>query len=182
MKRAVIIVAEGCEELEAVTVIDVLRRGGIVVDVAGLTAGSVTASRGVVLVPDVVLSDVADRLYDLVVLPGGASGTDRLAQSATVAELVRRQLDSGRDVGAICAAPKVLRNFGLLAARTVTSYPGAIPEEDPDYTYSAAPVVVDGHLITSRGPGTALDFALALLERLAGAEVRARVEAGLVRA
>ncbi|HET8700409.1 MAG TPA: DJ-1/PfpI family protein, partial [Nitrococcus sp.] len=114
MARVLLPLAEGCEELEAVTVIDLLRRAGIDVVVAGLAEGAVKASRGVVLTPDVALDAVLDQDFDMIVLPGGAGGAARLEADARVHRLLQRQADAGRYVAAICAAPKVLLAAGLL--------------------------------------------------------------------
>lgn len=181
MKSALVIIADGSEELEAVTIIDLLRRAKLDVTVAGLSAEPIEASRGVRIVPDVALTKVRDARFDLLVLPGGLGGTQRLAKSDEVRILVERQLREERLLGAICAAPSVLREFGLLCGREVTSFPGAIPAEDDSYRYSESSVVDDGYLVTSRGPGTAMDFTLRLIERLCGASCADEVEASLMR-
>jgi len=181
MARVLVPLAPGVEELEAVTIIDLLRRAGVEVVVAGIEPGPIRGSRGVVLVPDVLLTDVATEAFDLVALPGGLEGSRRLAESTWVREALRRAVDAGRRVAAICAAPEVLRRAGLLQGRRVTSYPGVLPMDDESYTYVDDCVVVDGPVTTSRGPGTAMDFALCLIEQLSGGELRARVESGLVR-
>src|SRR5690606_21989525 len=113
-----------CEELEAVTIIDLLRRAGIRVVTAGLDAGPVTASRGVVLVPDTTLDAALQEDFDMVVLPGGSPGTENLDQDPRVRELLKKMANSGKFTAAICAAPKVLANAGLLAGKRATSYPG----------------------------------------------------------
>lgn len=172
--------AEGCEELEAVTVIDLLRRAGIDVVVAGLTEGPVTASRGVVLLPDALLADVRGQDFDMVVLPGGAGGAALLQQDARVRELLQGQLDAGRYVAAICAAPGVLAAEGLLNGRRATGFPGSLDGADGVEQVMAA-VVIDGGLVTSRGPGTALDFALTLVALLQGERQARDVEAALQR-
>ncbi len=182
MARVLVPLAEGCEEIEAVTVIDLLRRAGIEVVSAGLAPGPVTASRGTVLVPDTTLDAVAGEDFDLIVLPGGGPGAERLAADPRVGELLVRAARAGRAIGAICAAPRVLAAAGLLDGRRATSFPGALDGLTiPGLDYREDPVVVDGRLITSRGPGTAMDFALALIEHLAGPEARARVEGPLQR-
>jgi 4-methyl-5(b-hydroxyethyl)-thiazole monophosphate biosynthesis len=175
--------AEGFEELEAVTVIDLLRRAGIEVVTAGLAEGPVVASRGTVLIPDSHIDSVSERAFDLVVLPGGLPGADHLAADPRITQILERQEAGGRAIAAICAAPKVLAAAGLLDGRTATHYPGAVERSRyPNATFSDAPVVVDGRLVTSRGPGTAMDFALALIGLLRGHDVRDQVERGLVRA
>ena len=182
MSRVLIPLAEGCEELEAVTLIDLLRRADIEVVTAGLAEGPVTASRGVRLVPDTTLDAAMDETFDMVVLPGGLPGSDHLDADPRVHELLRKQVEQDRPVAAICAAPKVLASGHLLDGRRATCYPGSIDAADfGEVAFTGAPVEVDGLVITSRGPGTALDFALALIKTLKGSGVRDEVEAGLVR-
>ncbi|MCA1978540.1 MAG: DJ-1/PfpI family protein [Thiobacillus sp.] len=183
MAKVLVPLADGCEELEAVTIIDLLRRAGIEVTTAGLKPGIVRASRGVQLVPDVTLDVALQDSYDMVVLPGGMPGAAHLKDDPRILDLVRRMAAAGKYTAAICAAPTVLLEAGVLAGRQATSYPGFLDAlNPPGVNVSAAPVVADGTVITSRGPGTAMDFALTLIEALQGAEARARVEAGLVRA
>lgn len=182
MARVLVPLAEGCEELEAVTIIDLLRRAGIEVVSAGLTAGPVKASRGVVLVPDTTLDEALEHDYDMVVLPGGLPGANHLDEDPRIGELLKKMASKDKFVAAVCAAPKVLANAGLLAGRLATSFPGVVDTMDvPDMTYSEDSVVQDGKVITSRGPGTAMDFALILIENLMGRDVREEVEEKLER-
>ncbi len=183
MKSALVLLAPGFEEMEAVTMVDVLRRGGIRVRVAGLEAGVVSGSRGVKVEPDLALDDVEDaKEYDAIVLPGGMRGTEALRGDARVRDLLLWYgAQPGRVVAAICAAPLVLDAHGLLEGRRYTCYPGVEGsisggEHRPDR------VVADGDLLTSRGPGTAIDFALALVERLMGGRTRSEVARGLLHA
>ena len=179
MSRALVPLADGCEELEAVTVIDLLRRAGVEVTTAGLGPGPVTASRGVRITPDTTL-DQAGADYDLVVLPGGGPGAKRLGADARIGALLRAQLDGGGAVGAICAAPQVLLDAGVLDGRRATCYPGSVDAaQHPDTAFTDAAVEIDGPVVTSRGPGTAIDFALALIETLQGRDARNKVEAQL---
>ena len=177
--RVLVPLAPGAEELEAVTVIDLLRRAGFTVVVAGLDDGPVQCSRGVVIVPDQPLAEVLNEDFDLIVLPGGLPGADHLRDDSRVQSLLLRQSDAGRLVGAICAAPKALASAGLLKGRRVTSYTGALDESGTPSTGAA--VEVDAGVVTGRGPGVAMDFALTLIEQLAGVEARARVEGPLLR-
>lgn len=181
--RVLVPLATGCEEIEAVTIIDLLRRAGIEVTVAGLEAGPIIASRGVRLLPDTTLDTVTEASFDLIVLPGGAEGARRLGQDLRLAALLTRQIAQGRQVAAICAAPGVLARLGLLDGRRATAYPGFLePLDVPGLVLdTTAAVVVDGPIITSRGPGTAMDFALFLIEQLTDLGTRARVEDGLQR-
>lgn len=182
MARVLVPLAPGCEELEAVTIIDLLRRAGVEVVAAGLDPGSIKASRGVVLVPDTTLDEALRHDYDMIVLPGGGPGADRLDHDPRIEAALKKMAAAGKYTAAICAAPKVLARIGLLAGKRVTSYPGFVDKMQlPGVTYLSDAVVQDGKVITSRGPGTAMDFALHLVEVLAGRVRRDEVEAGLVR-
>jgi len=182
MARVLIPLATGCEELEAVTIIDLLRRAQIEVVTAGLEPGHVHCSRGTILLPDVELETVMDEEFDMIVLPGGLPGSQNLDADARIHQLLARHKAEDRYAAAICAAPKVLANAGLLAGKSATGYPGVLTMEDfPELNLLDAPVVVDGKTITSRGPGTAMDFALQLIESLAGKATRDEVETALVR-
>ncbi|MBF0614786.1 MAG: DJ-1/PfpI family protein [Magnetococcales bacterium] len=183
MKRVLIPLAEGCEELEAVTLIDLLRRGGVDVVTAGLDVGGpVTGSHGIVLVPDTTLDAVASESFDMMVLPGGLPGTTHLDADPRIHALLQRMDKEGKYVAAICAAPSVLANAGLLTGKRATSYPTCMPEAlVPTMSYCNDPVVRDERVVTSRGPGTAMDFALTLVEILTGVENRRQVEAALLR-
>ena len=181
--RVLVPLAQGCEELEAVTIIDLLRRAGIEVTSAGLNAGSVTASRGVTLIPDTDLESALKSDYDMIVLPGGLPGSDHLDDDERIRSVLKKMANNGKYTAAICAAPKVLANAGVLAGKTATSYPGFLDGLGlSDTTLSNEAVVRDGKVITSRGPGTAIDFALELIEVLSGKEKRNEVETALVRA
>lgn len=180
MPRVLVPLAQGCEEIEAVTIIDILRRSGIEVVSAGLDAHPVRASRGTVLIADTTLDDAIKQNYDMIVLPGGQPGTNNLKADARIISLLQHMAQQGKHVAAICAAPSVLASAGLLDGRKATSFPGSLHGFAKVQLQTTA-VVEDGQIITSRGPGTAMDFALKLVERLAGKAKRDEVEAGLVR-
>ncbi len=182
MPKVLVPLAQGCEELEAITIIDLLRRAEIEVTTAGLDNQTVTASRGTKLVPDTDLDTALNDEYDMVVLPGGLPGADHLDNDPRIKELLKKMADNDQFTAAICAAPKALANAGILDGKTATSYPGFLDNLDlPTTTLSEDPVVKDGKVITSRGPGTAMDFALELIETLVGVEKRNEVETALVR-
>ncbi len=182
MPKVLIPLAGGCEEMEAVTLIDVLRRAGAEVVTAGLSDGPVKASRDVVLLPDTTLDKaLAAGGFDAVVLPGGLGGTNALAADGRIITLLQDTAAAGKTVAAICAAPIVLAKAGLLRGRNFTVYPGALDGPAAGGTLTGAAVEGDGNVLTSRGPGTALDFALHLAEHLCGKAVRDRVEKDLVR-
>lgn len=182
MATVLVPLAQGVEELEAVTVIDLLRRAGIEVVTAGLDAGPVKGNRGTVLLPDVALDQVLSREYDMIVLPGGQPGATHLEQDPRIVDLIRKMSSEGRYTAAICAAPKVLAVAGVLDGKHAASFPGALdPARWPHIHLENRAVVTDGKVITSRGPGTAMDFALELISLLSGKEMRDRVEAALQR-
>lgn len=183
MASILIPLANGCEELEAVTLIDLLRRAGFQVVTAGLEPGPVRCSRGTVLVPDQTLEEAEEDNYDLMVLPGGLPGADHLNADPRIHRLLKKLNEQGRFLGAICAAPKVLADAGLLRGKQATAFPGVLEAMNlgADTTLTAEAVQRDGNVITSRGPGTAMDFALELIELLAGPEKRQQVEAPLQR-
>ncbi len=178
--RALVLLAQGNEEMEAVITIDVMRRAEIDVTVAGLDgANPIRCSRGVVITPDVALEEVSGE-YDIVVLPGGAEGAQRLAEAPAVGELLRNQENAGRRVGAICAAPVALKQHGVFKGRRMTSHPSVRTLLEDWGEYSEHSVVEDGNLITSRGPGTAFAFALRIVGALTDAERMAQVRAPMM--
>lgn len=180
MSRVLVPLAQGCEDMEAVTIVDILRRGGIEVVTAGLQPGPVTGSRGVRFVPDTSLAEVSDETFDLIALPGGIPGADHLAADARLADMIRRHHGQERYLAAVCAAPKVLARAGVLRNRRATAFPGVLAAEQHE-DISEEAVVIDGQVVTSRAAGTAMDFALKLVEVLEGESRRHEVEKGLVR-
>lgn len=173
-KKAVIILAEGFEDIETVTPIDILRRAGIDVTVAGLSEIKVRGARGTTVVADKLLGDAGSD-FDLCVLPGG-SGAAKLAASKTVGSLVMDMYSKGKVIAAICAAPAlVLSPLGILKGKKATSFPGEKANMDKEAIYKEDSVVVDGNIITSRAPGTALLFSLAIVEKLAGRDTAEKI-------
>lgn len=162
MIKALVPLAEGCEEIEAVTLIDTFRRAGWEVTAAGLQAGALTASRGVTLLPDTTLDRVTAQDFDIIALPGGLGGMENLRKDARILEIIRTFHEQGKWVAAVCAAPLVLEAAGILRGTRITSYPSA-RDGFSHVDYQDARVVRDGTIVTSRGPGTSLEFALALV-------------------
>ena len=182
MASVLIPLAQGCEELEAITIVDLMRRAGIDVITAGLDEQPVKASRGTILVPDTTLNEALKNEYDMIVLPGGLPGADHLNNDPRIQQLLKQMANDNKYTAAICAAPKVLASAGLLSGKQATGFPGVLEALNlSDVTLSQQPVVTDGKVVTSRGPGTAMDFALDLIEKLVGKPKRDEVEAGLQR-
>jgi 4-methyl-5(b-hydroxyethyl)-thiazole monophosphate biosynthesis len=175
--------AAGFEEIEAVTLIDLLRRAGALVTTASLGDEPVCGSHGITVVADRLLDEVVDQPFSAVVLPGGQPGSDHLAHDARIKRLLQAQVAAGRHVAAICAAPLVLAGAGLLDFKAATGYPGVLgPLNVPGLKLDERRAVVhDGLVITARGPGTAIDFALDLIGILIGAAQREAVESSLKR-
>ncbi len=167
-KTAIVLLAEGFEEIEALAPVDVLRRAGIRVTIAGVDASTVKSSRGVSVGTDMLLDQVIE-LSDAVIVPGGMPGSTNLARSEKVSEFLKKMNESRKLIAAICAAPAVvLAPLGILDGKKATCYPGCEADFTPGTRYSAESVVTDGNVITSQGPGTALAFSLAIVEALAG--------------
>lgn len=179
-KTALVILAPGFEEIEAMAPIDVLRRAGVTVRVAGLESRTVTSSHEVTVQADLLLSEVRET-PDAVILPGGMPGSKNLGASAAVEAIVKKVYTSGGICAAICAAPvTTLAKWGILDKREATCYPGLEKDFPPSTRKSTAAVVVDGNVVTSRGPGTALAFALTLARLLAGKATAAQLASGML--
>ena len=180
MSRVLVPLARGFEEIEAITVIDLLRRAGIEVHTASLDGPQVTGSHGITITADIALDAARADDYAMIVLPGGMPGADHLKRDARVISLLRRFAAEGRYTAAICAAPGVLAHAGLLEGRAATSFPGFLSADSaPGIRLSGDAVVVDGKVVTSRGAGTAMAFGLRLIELLEGVAAREQVQARL---
>ena len=179
-KNVCVLVADGSEEMEVVICVDVLRRAGIGVFLAGVgeEARMVTTSRGVRIAPDGAWDPAEASRFDALVIPGGIGGTDIMRRDESVKQAVRDFLAEGRIVAALCAGPEVLQEAGVLEGRTYTSHPSS-REELTAGTWVDQPVVRDGHLVTSQAPGTAFAFALALVEILDAPETAGRIADGM---
>jgi 4-methyl-5(b-hydroxyethyl)-thiazole monophosphate biosynthesis len=174
-KKALVFLAEGFEEVEALTPIDYLRRAGIEVTTASITSSAtVTGARGVPVAADTLVEELSKNgklsagVWDAVFIPGGMPGASNLAACPVVGKLFTEMAKAGKLIAAICASPAVvLAPLGLLEGKNFTCFPG-LENKVKGGKHSLEKVVVDGNLITSRGPGTAAAFALALIEKLAG--------------
>jgi protein deglycase len=179
MKTVLVPLAPGFEEIETLTTVDILRRAGGRVTLAGTQEGALKGSRGIHVLPDDLLENVLNNDFDLIVLPGGQPGTDNLKQDSRI-ELILQNRDRNKKlIAAICAAPLILQKAGVLKNRRITSHP-SVQDELEGVVYTDDRVVVDGHIITSRSPGTAMEFAFKLVEILFGSERRDIVNKGVL--
>uniref|UniRef100_A0A2C9JDD2 DJ-1/PfpI domain-containing protein n=1 Tax=Biomphalaria glabrata TaxID=6526 RepID=A0A2C9JDD2_BIOGL len=180
MPSGLIFLAEGAEEMELVITADVLRRAGVDVVIAGVAGdGPVKCSNKVTVVPDKSLSEAVSKHYDILICPGGAKGSETLCKSKEVGAALQDQEKRGGFIAAVCAAPTALVAHNIAKGKKLTSYPG-MADKFKDYKYLEERVVVDGKLITSRGPGTTFEFALAIVEQLVGKEKVQSLTSGLV--
>lgn len=178
MKKVLVPLAPGFEEIEALTAVDILRRAGAEVTVAGTVAGPIEGRSLIKVIPDALMDSVSGKDFDMIVLPGGAVGADNLKKDPRVKEAVEELYKKGKFITAICAAPKVLSAIGLTEDRTVTSHPSVRSEVKGRIADER--VVVDGNMITSQGPGTAMEFAFKLVEALFGPEKAEEVNRGVL--
>lgn len=178
---ALVPIAHGSEDIEAVTIIDVLRRAGVGVTVASVAPTlDVKCARGTHITADARIGDVAQKSFDLIALPGGLPGAEHLRDCHDLVSMLKKQEHRGALYAAICAAPGlVLATHGLIGKRKATAYPG-FEQHFPPGSAQLARVVRDGNLVTSRGPATAMEFSLALVEALCGREKAEQVAAGML--
>lgn len=166
MTKAAVIFANGCEEGEALTIVDIFRRAELTCDMVGLDSDEITGAHDIVMKTDKVLSDDL-KDYDMVILPGGYGGADNMRNSDHLIALLQEMNRAGKKIAAICAAPIVLDRAGLLEGKTFTCYPSTA-EKIASGTHSDNKIVVDGNLITSQGPATAYAFAYKCVDELGG--------------
>lgn len=180
-KTAIIIFADGFEEIEAVTPADILRRAGVEVALVGLEAMEVRGAHGIVFKMDRLLGD--EENIDAIILPGGLPGAENLAASEKLANILKHRLAAGELIAAICASPGlVLGQHGIMNHKQGTCYPGFESHFGDKARYIEKSVVIDGNVITSRGPGTAFAFGLALARELAGGEIAEQLQRGMLSA
>lgn len=179
-KRILIPFADGFEELEAATISDLLVRAGAEVIRAGIKPGPVKAARGMTILPETTLAEIAGVSFDMIVLPGGQPGADNLMASNELKLIMDKHVHQKKWLGAICAAPRVLVNHQYVKDHAITSYPGALNQFDTKgLQLKTDAVVISGHIVTSTGPSTAMEFALTLIEILYSQEKRLEVEKAL---
>jgi 4-methyl-5(b-hydroxyethyl)-thiazole monophosphate biosynthesis len=175
--KVMVPLAEGFEEIEALTIVDVLRRAGIKVDTVGIVSSMVTGAHGVRITADKKLIEIKPEEYDAIVLPGGNPGYKNLAKSARITEILQKMNEEGKLIAAICASPSVLAKAGILENKRATIYPGM--ENELPYPRGDR-VVVDGNIITSQGPGTAMEFALKIVEVSLGSNTAMNLKRELI--
>lgn len=177
-KRVLCLLFPGFEEIEAIAPVDLLRRAGVEVVVASLTGEKLVTGRcNVTVQADAALADVAEQDFDLLLIPGGP-GIKAVRADGRAAKLAQAYTQAGKPVAAICAAPTVLLDAGLLAGKRFTSHAGVLAELPASQVWER--VVEDGHLITSRGAATSVEFGLALVRRLCGDTAVAEVAKGIM--
>lgn len=180
MKKVALFLAHGFEEIEAFATIDILRRAEISVDTVSITdEKKVTGAHGITVMADKTFTQLVFSTVDVLVLPGGMPGAKNLNEHEALKKQVKIFVEKGKSVASICAAPMVLGGLKLLDGKKATCYPGFEPELIGAKT-TGEKVVVDGNVITGKGPGFAFDFALQLVEIIAGVAVRKQVQEGLL--
>ena len=180
MKQVCVFLADGFEEVEALTAVDLLRRARVYVDTVSINDDyKVHGAHGINVQTEDLFDEVDFNEFDMVVLPGGMPGTTNLMEHEGVRQVVTAFAQAGKPVGAICAAPTVLADLGLLEGKKATCYP-ACEENMAGAVLTGAPVTVDGNFITSRGVGTAINFALELIKVLVGAEMAKKIASDIV--
>ncbi|MBI5326008.1 MAG: DJ-1/PfpI family protein [Ignavibacteriae bacterium] len=179
-KNVLVPIANGSEEIETVVVIDILRRAGINVKIAG-EHEIITCSKGVKIIPDLLISNIdLNDEYDAVIIPGGSKGTDNLIKNEKLIEILKKQNKNNKLIGAICAAPSILSAHNILKpGQKVTSHP-SVKDSLITYNYQEQRVIYDYDIITSRGAGTAVEFALYLVDILAGPESAVKIAQDIV--
>jgi len=171
MKKVLILIETGFEEVEALAPVDLLRRAGAEVVLATSVSNRQVKGRNeITIICDVTYESVEAQTFNMVIIPGGAGGVEVLGKNSFALNLIKEYFAQKKWVGAICAAPLVLKKAGVLHQQSITSYPSAKPELEKLTNYLEERVVTDGHLVTSRGPGTAVEFGLTLVEKLYGRE------------
>ncbi len=178
--ETLLLMAYGAEEMETVIIIDILRRAGVSVRVAGENE-IVTCSRGVKIIPDVLFDDVLeDEFFDAIIIPGGAEAVETLAAHPHIEKLLHIQQKRGGIIAAICAAPTLIAHFALAKKGTaLTSHP-SVEHQLGNFVYLQDAVVIDRNIITSRGAGTAIEFALTLVEILADEDMKNKIAGDIV--
>ena len=177
MKKILVVIAPGFEEIETITIVDILRRAGGKVTLGATIKGILKGSRGIKIEPDELLDNILENDFDLICLPGGQPGTDNLKNDERIEKILKRMQQEDKYIAAICAAPIVLQKAGILKDKTITCHPSIKSKFE---SYIQDRVVVDDKIITSQSPGTAMEFSLKLVEILFGSERLKKVNDGVL--
>lgn len=179
MRRAAVILAQGFEEIEAITSIDILKRAGVEVHIIGVKSKNICGSHNINILSDYTDGDL-NTGFDCIVIPGGMPGSINISECENINKLILSQYKNKGLIGAICAAPGVvLGPLGILKDKCFTCYPG-FEDKVPDGIFSKEPVVVSGNIVTSRGAGTAIDFSLKLVELLVSKEISEKIAKAII--
>ncbi|MFA6940218.1 MAG: DJ-1 family glyoxalase III [Clostridiaceae bacterium] len=178
MKKVIVFLADGFEEIEALAAVDILRRANIKTDICSVGGEYVRGAHDITVKADFKICNIKDE-YDMIVLPGGMPGTLNLMENKQLINLIKEYNKRNKFIAAICAAPKVLNKADVLSGKKVTSYPGAL-DNMSGFIYSEDQVVTNGNIITSRGPGTAVEFALKIVNILQGKDVEMSLREDLI--
>ena len=180
MKKVVVFLADGFEEIEGLTVVDLLRRAGVEVVTASVKGKKeINGAHQIMVLADELIEDIDYAKVDMVVLPGGMPGTLNLAKCEMVVNIVKEFHESGKEIAAICAAPSILGDLGILAGKNAVCYPG-FEERLSGAIVSEEQVIADGNITTSRGLGTAIPFALKLIEKSVGIEEAQKIKESII--
>lgn len=178
MASVAVLLADGFEEIEAITIIDILRRADILVATAGLHTGEITGAHEIRIMPKTTIDNIISDDFDMIVLPGGQPGTTNLNNDPRVKSLLKKFASQNKLLGAICAAPSVLAEAGLLNGKQATSFPGFL-DKFPNLQNTNNDITIDGNIITSKAIGTANVFALAIVERLVSKQVADKLKTSM---
>lgn len=173
-----VFLADGFEEIEAIAMIDILRRAGLPVQTVGVTAKNITGAHGVCVQADITSAEIAEPKLDAIVLPGGMPGTLNLEKSDEVRAAVKYCVENQKYIAAICAAPSILGHLGVLAGKSAVCFPG-FEQELFGANITEKNVCVDGKIITAKGPGAAIDFALKIVELLVNPEKSEKIRVSM---
>ncbi len=180
-KKALLVLADGFEDIEAVAPFDILKRAGVTVKIASLGSQDVESARGLKITADTVLDNVKEEEFDCIVLPGGSGGAEKLSKSAKLTALIQKMSKNGKIIAAICASPAwVLAPAGILDGKNATYYPGAEKSFSAKTNYINKEVVVDENIVTSQGPATAFLFGIKIVEMLRGSNVADTIKKNLL--
>jgi DJ-1 family protein len=175
-KKALLVIANGIEEMETVVVFDILKRSGVDVTIAGLSEKENESARKMHIIADCTLSEAGDQ-YDAIILPGGGEGAKNLSESTYLLDIIKRMHKNNKIIAAICASPAlVLAPTGILSGKRITCYPDMKDSLAEDIIFEDKDVVQDGNIITSKGPGTAPAFGIKLAETLVGRSIAETVK------